>query len=113
MLRSITFLCIPKDQHAAVRNLSIASREKAFEALADISKERLIFSESASVDIRVDDGRIYIGPNAFNNFNAARVSAGVEIQNIEFLREIKGIVIVLGTVNVSAALAPRDAPAHK
>ncbi len=104
MLRSITFLCIPKDQHAAVRNLSIASREKAFEALADISKERLIFSESASVDIRVDDGRIYIGPNAFNNFNAARVSAGVEI---------KGIVIVLGTVNVSAALAPRDAPAHK
>jgi len=109
----LTFLHIPKEQRAAIQNLAIADPFMAIEALADQTKDRLLFAKSDTVDVRVEGGRIYIGPEPKNEFNAARISPGVGILNLDYIKSVEGILVVADRAMVLAAITPSDAPAHK
>lgn len=110
----ISFLRIPPNQRSPIRNLAITDPEAAITALADLSLERLLLVEDGcSIDIRTQDGRVYIGSQAAHLFNAVRLSPGVEIQNIHSIREqANKLCVVIGEVMVAAAIAPSHAPVH-
>ena len=115
MRLSINFLRIPPNQCQPIRNLAITDPNEAVAALADLTQERLLFVEDGcDVDVRIEDGRVYIGSRAAHLFNAVYLSSGVEIQNLSFLREYSDkLRVVVGTDMVAAAIAPNDAPVHK
>lgn len=99
MSRTLTFLAIPENRHAAILHLADTSNDPR-----NTDEDRLVLIRDGTVFVEIEEGRIFIGPGCTHN--AVRVSAGLRVGFVPAMSYQPTLHTVVGTTQINAVLAP-------